>query len=50
MVDQTKSVIVHGRPGYQLYGNELLAACVASGTDYFDQRRAALDAGDDRQA
>jgi short subunit dehydrogenase-like uncharacterized protein len=35
MVDQTKSVISTVGP-YQLYGNELLAACVASGTDYFD--------------
>src|SRR5258707_269901 len=35
MVDQTKSVIsTVGR--YQFYGTELLAACVASGTDYFD--------------
>src|ERR1700752_4459363 len=35
MVDQTKSVIsTVGQ--YQFYGNELLAACVASGTDYFD--------------
>ena len=35
MVDQTKSVITTVGP-YQLYGNELLAACAASGTDYFD--------------
>jgi short subunit dehydrogenase-like uncharacterized protein len=35
MVDQTKSVITTAGP-YQLYGDELLAACVASGTDYFD--------------
>ena len=35
MVDQTKSVITTVGP-YQFYGNELLAACVASGTDYFD--------------
>ena len=35
MVEQTKSVITTVGP-YQLYGNELLAACVASGTDYFD--------------
>ena len=35
MVDQTKSVHHHGRP-YQLYGTELVAACAASGTDYFD--------------
>jgi short subunit dehydrogenase-like uncharacterized protein len=35
MVDQTKSVISTVGP-YQLYGSELLAACVASGTDYLD--------------
>jgi len=35
MVDDTKSVITTVGP-YQLYGNELIAACVASGTDYFD--------------
>jgi short subunit dehydrogenase-like uncharacterized protein len=35
MVDQTRSVISTVGP-YQLYGSELLAACVASGTDYFD--------------
>ena len=35
MVSQTKSVISTVGP-YQLYGSELLAACVASGTDYFD--------------
>ena len=35
MVDQTKSVISTVGP-YQLYGSGLLAACVASGTDYFD--------------
>jgi short subunit dehydrogenase-like uncharacterized protein len=35
MVDQTKSVISTVGP-YQFYGNELLGACVASGTDYFD--------------
>ena len=35
MVDQTRSVISTVGP-YQLYGNDLLAACVASGTDYFD--------------
>src|SRR3954464_10736363 len=35
MVDQTKSVISQVGP-YQFYGNELLAACVESGTDYFD--------------
>ena len=35
MVGQTKSVITTVGP-YQLYGNELIAACVASGTDYVD--------------
>src|SRR4029450_10384241 len=35
MVDQTKSVISTVGP-YRFYGNELLAACAASGTDYFD--------------
>ncbi|HLI99911.1 MAG TPA: saccharopine dehydrogenase NADP-binding domain-containing protein [Bradyrhizobium sp.] len=35
MVDQTKSVISTVGP-YQLYGSELLAACVASATDYLD--------------
>jgi short subunit dehydrogenase-like uncharacterized protein len=35
MVDQTRSVITTVGP-YQLYGNDLLAACVASGTDYLD--------------
>ena len=35
MVGQTKSVISTVGP-YQLYGSELVAACVASGTDYFD--------------
>src|SRR5215468_8775936 len=35
MVEQTMSVITTVRP-YQLYGEELLAACVATGTDYFD--------------
>ena len=35
MAGQTKSVISTVGP-YQFYGNELLAACVASGTDYFD--------------
>src|ERR1700752_1909728 len=35
MVDQTRSVISTVGP-YQLYGNDLLAACVSSGTDYFD--------------
>src|SRR5690348_17047502 len=35
MVTQTKSVITTVGP-YQLYGEELLGACVATGTDYFD--------------
>src|SRR5712675_326216 len=35
MVDQTKSVISTVGP-YMLYGNELLAACIAAGVDYFD--------------
>ena len=35
MVEETKSVITTVGP-YQLYGNELIAACAASGTDYFD--------------
>jgi short subunit dehydrogenase-like uncharacterized protein len=35
MVAQTKSVITTVGP-YMLYGNELLAACVAAGVDYFD--------------
>src|SRR5258708_14846127 len=35
MVAQTKSVITTVGP-YLLYGSELLAICVASGTDYFD--------------
>ena len=35
MVGQTKSIISTVGP-YQFYGNELLAACVESGTDYFD--------------
>src|SRR6195952_4040830 len=35
MLEQTQSVISTVGP-YQLYGNDLLAACVASGTDYFD--------------
>src|SRR5215472_13843005 len=35
MVDDTKSIITTVGP-YQNYGNELLAACVSSGTDYFD--------------
>jgi short subunit dehydrogenase-like uncharacterized protein len=35
MVGQTKSVITTVGP-YMLYGNDLLAACVAAGVDYFD--------------
>jgi short subunit dehydrogenase-like uncharacterized protein len=35
MVAQTKSVITTVGP-YMLYGNELLAECVAAGVDYFD--------------
>jgi short subunit dehydrogenase-like uncharacterized protein len=35
MVEQTKSIITTVGP-YMLYGNELLAACVAAGVDYFD--------------
>src|SRR5262245_35379405 len=35
MVEQTKSVISTVGP-YMHYGNELLAACVAAGVDYFD--------------
>jgi short subunit dehydrogenase-like uncharacterized protein len=35
MVGQTKSVISTVGP-YQLYGNDLLAACVSSGADYLD--------------
>jgi short subunit dehydrogenase-like uncharacterized protein len=35
MVGATKSVITTVGP-YQHYGNDLIAACVASGTDYFD--------------
>jgi short subunit dehydrogenase-like uncharacterized protein len=35
MVEQTKSVISTVGP-YMLYGNELLAACVEAGVDYFD--------------
>ncbi|MBC9878240.1 saccharopine dehydrogenase [Bradyrhizobium sp. INPA01-394B] len=35
MVEQTKAVITTVGP-YQLYGESLLAACIASGTDYFD--------------
>jgi short subunit dehydrogenase-like uncharacterized protein len=35
MVEQTRSVITTVGP-YQRYGEELLAACAATGTDYFD--------------
>jgi short subunit dehydrogenase-like uncharacterized protein len=35
MVGQTKSVLSTVGP-YQLYGSDLVAACAASGTDYFD--------------
>jgi short subunit dehydrogenase-like uncharacterized protein len=35
MVDQTRSVLSTVGP-YLLYGNELMAACAVSGTDYFD--------------
>ena len=35
MLDQTRSVLTTVGP-YQLYGSELVAACAASGTDYFD--------------
>jgi short subunit dehydrogenase-like uncharacterized protein len=35
MVGQTKSVITTVGP-YMLYGNDLLAACVEAGVDYFD--------------
>jgi len=35
MIDQTKSVVTTVGP-YLLYGNDLLVACAASGTDYFD--------------
>jgi short subunit dehydrogenase-like uncharacterized protein len=35
MVDQTRSVVSTVGP-YQLYGSELVAACAATGTDYFD--------------
>jgi short subunit dehydrogenase-like uncharacterized protein len=35
MVDQAKSIISTVGP-YQLYGNDLLAACANSGTDYLD--------------
>src|SRR3954453_15754262 len=35
IAEQTMSVITTVGP-YQLYGEDLLAACVATGTDYFD--------------
>jgi short subunit dehydrogenase-like uncharacterized protein len=35
MIDQTRSVVTTVGP-YLLYGNELVAACATSGTDYFD--------------
>jgi len=35
MIDQTRSVLTTVGP-YQLYGNDLVAACAATGTDYFD--------------
>jgi short subunit dehydrogenase-like uncharacterized protein len=35
MADDAKSIITTVGP-YMLYGNELLAACVAAGVDYFD--------------
>ena len=35
MVAQTRAVLTTVGP-YQLYGNELVAACVATGTDYLD--------------
>jgi short subunit dehydrogenase-like uncharacterized protein len=35
MVDQTRSVLTTVGP-YQLYGSDLVAACAATGTDYFD--------------
>ena len=35
MVDQTRSVMTTVGP-YQLYGNELIAVCAATGTDYLD--------------
>ena len=35
MIGQTRSVITTVGP-YLLYGNDLVAACAASGTDYFD--------------
>src|SRR3954454_16664898 len=35
MIARTKSVVTTVGP-YMLYGNELVAVCAASGTDYFD--------------
>jgi short subunit dehydrogenase-like uncharacterized protein len=35
MIDQTRSMVTTVGP-YQFYGNDLLEACVASGTDYLD--------------
>jgi short subunit dehydrogenase-like uncharacterized protein len=35
MIDQTRSVLTTVGP-YQFYGSELVAACAASGADYFD--------------
>jgi short subunit dehydrogenase-like uncharacterized protein len=35
MIEQTRSVLSTVGP-YQLYGSDLVAACAASGTDYFD--------------
>ncbi len=35
MIDRTRSIVTTVGP-YLLHGNELLAACAASGTDYFD--------------
>jgi short subunit dehydrogenase-like uncharacterized protein len=35
MIEQTRSVVTTVGP-YLLYGNDLVAACAASGTDYFD--------------
>ena len=35
MIDQTRSIVTTVGP-YQLYGFDLVAACAAAGTDYFD--------------
>ena len=35
MIDQTRSIVTTVGP-YLIHGNELVAACAASGTDYFD--------------